>query len=263
MAALTGPSSALGSPGWMAGLDCKDANTCWIAGKHGSMLRTTDGAATWGTLKNLQNYVGYLVSAKWTGSGDTLLFGGSSGFVLRTPDGYNVSALQTGHGADQNDFACPVPGTCYAAAGGQGVLLSTDNGLTWALRPTGAPSPYFNSVACIDANTCWAAGARGQIYRTTNQGVTWQGQNADIPAQVTFNRVRMADAQHGYAVGCSDSAPATGTCAGAGAVYRTTNGVNWVPLPSFTNSDLMDLYVFSMTDVFVVDWGGAVWHSSS
>ena len=160
---LSWTTSALITPSWMAGLDCKDAATCWVAGKSGSMLRTTDGAATWGTVKNLQNYVGYLVSAQWTGSGDTVLFGGSSGFVLRTPDGYNVSALQTGSGADQNDFACPVPGTCYAAAGSQGVLLSTDNGLTWALRSTGAPSPYFNSVACTDANTCWVAGARADL----------------------------------------------------------------------------------------------------
>ena len=109
-------------------------------------------------------------------------------------------------------------------------------------------------------NTCWIAGIGGQIYRTTNQGVTWQRQSASIPSQVTFNRVRMADAQHGYAIGCSDSDPDTGACVGSGVMYQTTNGVTWVPLQSFTNSDLMDLYIFNMNDVFVIDWGGTVWH---
>jgi len=72
--------------------------------------------------------------------------------------------------------------------------------------------------------------------------------------------MRMTDAQHGYAVGCSNFSLSTGECVGAGAMYRTTDGVNWAALESFSISDLMDLYVFSMTDVFIVDWGGTVWH---
>lgn len=257
---LSWASTTLSTSSWMAGLDCKDADTCWVAGKSGAILRTTDGGSTWKTANKLQTYLGYLVSSKWTGNGDTVLFGGSSGNVLRASDGYNVSVLQTGYGTDQNDFACPAAGMCYASASSQGVLVSTDNGLTWAVRSAGAPSPYFNSVACVDANTCWVAGARGQIYRTTDKGVGWQRQSPDIPSQVTFNRVRMADAQHGYAVGCSDSNPTTGVCAGAGVIYQTTDGVNWVPLEPPPTGDLMGLYVFSMTDVFLVDWNGAVWH---
>ncbi len=257
---LTWTPSTLNTTSWMAGLDCKDANTCWIAGKPGSMRRTTDGGTKWEVLTKLQTYTGYLVSAKWTGSGDTVLFGGSSGNVLRAADGKNVSVLQTGSGTDQTDFACPAAGTCYAVASSKGVLFSSNNGLNWTLRSAGAASPYFNSVACTDANTCWIAGAGGMIYRTTNGGGTWQKQSANISSQVSFNRVRMADAQHGYAVGCSNLS--SEKCAGVGAIYRTTDGVNWVALESFSNSDLMDLYLFSMTDVFIVDWGGTVWHYS-
>jgi hypothetical protein len=254
--------STLNTTSWMAGLDCKDANTCWIAGRPGSMRRTTDGGAAWQALNKLQPYVGYLVSAKWTGNGDTVLFGGSSGFALRTPDGHNVSVLQTGYGTDQTDFSCPAAGTCYAAASSKGVLFSADDGLTWTLRSAGVASAYFNSVACTSVSTCWIAGTGGMVYRTTDGGGSWQKQSANIPSQISFNRVRMADAQHGYAVGCSNLNLSTGICVGVGVIYRTIDGVNWTALESFSNSDLMDLYVFSMTDVFIVDWGGAVWHYS-
>ena len=37
-------------------------------------------------------------------------------------------------------------------------------------------------------------------------------------------------------------------------------GVNWSQLLPFTANNLMDLYVFSMNDVFVIDWDGNVWH---
>lgn len=252
--------STLNTTSWMAGLDCKNADTCWIAGKSGAMRITTDGGTKWEALNKLQSYTGHLVSAGWTGVGDTVLFGGSSGNILRAADGFNVSVLQTGFGSDQTDFACPAAGICYAAASDKGVLFSANNGQTWVLRSAGAAAPYFNSVACTDASTCWIAGASGMIYRTTDGGSTWQRQSADIPAAVSFNRVRMADAQHGYAIGCSSTNPTTGQCSGGGALYRTTDGVHWTAREPFSSSDLMGLYVFSMTDVFIVDWGGTVWH---
>ena len=42
--------------------------------------------------------------------------------------------------------------------------------------------------------------------------------------------------------------------------FRTDDGANWSQLLPFTANNLMDLYVFSMNDVFVADWGGNVWH---
>ena len=70
----------------------------------------------------------------------------------------------------------------------------------------------------------------------------------------------MLDAQHGWAVGCTDYDYTAGECRGAGAVYRTTDGVNWTALQSFATTELMDLHVFAMDDVYVIEWGGNVWH---
>ncbi len=70
----------------------------------------------------------------------------------------------------------------------------------------------------------------------------------------------MLDAQHGYAVGCANYDPLTDTCPGGGGIYRTTDGVNWVPLQSFAASELMDLHIFSMDDVYAIEWAGTLWH---
>ena len=36
-----------GFNGWLKGLDCKDANTCFAVGQFAKFLRTTDGGTTW------------------------------------------------------------------------------------------------------------------------------------------------------------------------------------------------------------------------
>ena len=35
------------SVGFLAGLECKDASTCWVAGRGGTNLKTTNGGSTW------------------------------------------------------------------------------------------------------------------------------------------------------------------------------------------------------------------------
>jgi photosystem II stability/assembly factor-like uncharacterized protein len=250
----------LPSTSWMDGLDCKDANNCWVAGRLGSILRTTDGGASWKNGVNTSSWNRYLISAKWTGVDDTVLIGSSSGRVLRATDGLNFAAQDTGSGSDQWDFACPIAGTCLGASGGDGVILTTDNGVSWIRQAVSYDNTAYLGIACTDANTCWAAGTNGRIMFTNNRGTTWQRQGLSIPAQVKFNRIRMLDGQHGYAVGCTNYDPVSDTCPGTGGVYRTTDGVTWTPLQSFATSDLMDLYIFSMDDVYAIEWEGTLWH---
>ena len=250
----------LPSISWMDGLDCKDASTCWVAGRYGAILRTTDGGASWKNGVNASSWNRYLISAKWTGVGDTVLIGSSSGRILRATDGFTFTAQDSGSGSDQWDFACPVAGTCYGAAGSDGVLLTTDNGVTWTRQTVSFDGTAYLGISCTDTNTCWIAGTNGRIMFTNNRGVTWQRQQPGIPPQIKFNRIRMLDAQHGYAVGCVSYDPLTDTCSGGGALYRTIDGVSWTPLQSFAASELMDLHIFSMDDVYAIEWAGTLWH---
>lgn len=244
---LSWTAQTLSTLSWMDGLDCKDAAICWAAGRYGAILLTTDGGASWYGGNNVPGYGGFLMSAQWTGVGNTVLIGGGCSRILRSENGVDFYLIEAGGCYDQTDFACPVAGSCYSAAGGPAVYRTTDNGLTWLQRSTGETSAYYQGVACTSANTCWVAGANGLINYTTNGGQNWQRQGPDISSAVSFNRIRMADAQQGYAIG------------DRGVIFRTTDGQNWVQLLSFTGDDLMDLHVFAMNDVFVIDWAGRIW----
>jgi photosystem II stability/assembly factor-like uncharacterized protein len=245
---LTWELQTLNTLGWLAGLTCRDTSTCWIAGRSGTIQRTTNGGQTWGDAANNSGFGGWLVSAQWTGINNTVLTGASCSRIVRSADGFNFTLVQAPGCADQDDFACPVAGTCFSSGGEQSAFRSTDNGLTWTQLPIGGTGSYYQGISCTSATTCWAVGDGGQIQRTTDGGATWQRQQPTIPQDTVLNRVRMVDAQHGYAVG------------NGGVIFRTDNGTTWGQLLPFTANDLMDLYVFSMNDVFVVDWGGNVWH---
>ena len=178
---ITWSSQLLPSQSWMDGLDCKDSNTCWTAGRLGAILVTTNGGSTWKSAVNVSSWNRYLIAAKWTGAGDTVLIGSTAGRILRATDGLNFTAQDTGSGSDQWDFACPVADTCFSASGGDSVLLTTDNGATWTRQVLSADSTAYLGVTCTDANTCWAAGTNGRIMFTSNRGGTWQRQQSDIP----------------------------------------------------------------------------------
>jgi len=236
------------SKSWMAGLDCKDANTCWVAGRYGAIHRTTDGGATWPAVEEEPAYKGWLLSAAWSGVGDTVLVGSTHSQLLRATNGVSFTLQSLAGDADLWDIGCPLAGTCYAAASEETVFKTTDNGVNWTRKQIGTGGAAYHGVDCTSASSCWIAGSQGLIQRSTDGGASWTRLQPSIPSEINFNRVRMADATHGFAVG------------DGGVIYRTDNGTAWVQLQPFTTSDLTDLYVFSMTNVFIVDWDGRVWH---
>ena len=74
----------------------------------------------------------------------------------------------------------------------------------------------------------------------------------------------MIDAQHGYAVGCTNAAdPILEICDGQGLLLRTDDGVTWQPVPSPTTADIMDLRVTNMDNLVIADWSGKIWRGQS
>ena len=104
------------------------------------------------------------------------------------------------------------------------------------------------------------------IYRTGDAGQTWQIASG---TPLSGNRprlwnVQMVDAQHGYAVGCTNAAdPILEICNGQGLLLRTDDGVTWQTVPSPTTADIMDLYVTNMDNLVIVDWSGKIWRGQS
>src|SRR5690606_1899494 len=78
---------------------------------------------------------------------------------------------------------------------------------------------------------------------------------------MAFERVDMLDATHGYAVGCTQHDPADiAICTGEGVIYRTDDGQTWREVARQPNGSLLDVFVHTMDDFYVVDDTDTIWH---
>jgi photosystem II stability/assembly factor-like uncharacterized protein len=146
-------------------------------GDTGTILRTTDGGATWdartsGTTRNLRGLA--LVNA------NTGFAVGWYGVILRTTDGgatwdsLYLGANNDGYGVS---FADVRTGNVVA---GNYVFRTTDGGNTWEFQPL----PCNTTIYCIatpDANTATVVGYNGTILHTTTGGATWVQEVHAIP----------------------------------------------------------------------------------
>jgi hypothetical protein len=55
----------------------------------------------------------------------------------------------------------------------------------------------------------------------------------------------------------------TDRCLGKGVIYKTTDGLSWLPIASPTTADIMDVWTFGEGSVFIADWSGKIWYGST
>ncbi|MFN2167720.1 MAG: SdrD B-like domain-containing protein [Anaerolineae bacterium] len=270
-----------GTNRFQRGIACRDADTCWIAGATTPRIwRTTNGGDSWTAATIAADWTGWLWSAGWTGV-DTTILAGTSGYAnqsgrranfLRSTDGITFTAEIANDPLeiDVYDFSCPTPGVCYAAAQ-ETAFYAADNGDTWVRRP--APAARFYGIWCTDDISCWLAGGSEDdttdgvihIYRSLDGGDSWEPANAP---PLTGHRprlfnVQMADAEHGYAVGCRDAPHVlTEECQGGGLLMRTVDGFSWHQVTSPTEADITDLWVHDMGEVILLDHAGRIWRGT-
>ena len=261
---------------WLRALDCLDANTCYAVGRRGRILLTTDGGANWTQLSS-GGYGGFTYSVQHTGVGKDVLVGLTCGLnadgdwpaFLRSTNGLNFAAVTNVPGCNVKwDIDCPSAGLCYSSANNVSVYRSGNSGVTWSrsIAPTG--KQFLAAVDCTDARTCWTVGLPspstasqgGVIWQTSDSFASFQRQATDAPINHWFWDVFMLDSKHGFAGGGAYVANSDPARYSAGVLYVTEDGSTWRPLPSFTTNEIRRIWAFSMTDVFVADAGGKIWH---
>ncbi len=286
------PSTIPGTDGWARGLTCTDANNCWVTGNNSiRLLRTTDAGSTWTPFTNYSGYDKWLWSAGWTKSGTTILSGttcydpdpvegkGATANWLRSTNGQTFSgvlALPPPAGSEpgtpgtymcyvQYDIECPSANYCYSV-GKTYVWRSQNGGQNWAQTSPGALQWY--GASCTSNNTCWITGHTPFIKSTTNSGANWYANTVNgLGSTGQFWDVAMVDPKHGYAVGCSaqQTVPnmSTDRCEGKGVLYKTEDGTTWNPVTNVPAAkDYMDIWAFSMDDIYIVDFAGKIWHGA-
>ncbi len=227
-----------GISNYLFGVSFTDANNGWAVGDGGTILRTTNGGATW-TQQTSGTGWG-LNSVSFTDANNGCAVGGGyGGTILRTINGGTTWIQQTSGMSDWfslNGVSFTDANNGCAVGDGGTILQTTDGGATWTQQSSGTDNLLY-SVSFTDANNGCAVGECGIILRTTDGGTTWTQQTSGTNNYLYS--VSFLDANNGYAVG--------GYCYG-GIILRTTNGgTTWTQQTSGMNYWL-SLYSVSFTD---------------
>jgi photosystem II stability/assembly factor-like uncharacterized protein len=147
------------------GLSFVDADTGWLSGEWGTILKTVDGGATW-----KQQQSGTEVTLFGIGFSDSMngVAVGIDSTIVRTEDG-GVSWQPVPSPFDERAYyEVAVAGQIGWIAGNQGtILVSNDGGRVWKLvqTPKDIWSEWFRGVSLL-GNRGLIVGGAGKIYST-------------------------------------------------------------------------------------------------
>jgi len=214
---------------YFRGVSAVDASTAWVISDNGTVLRTTDGGATWASPGKVAGpfYAINAVNAT-TAWATTACWGGPqvepSGAIYKTTDGGATWVSQRSGKELMNAVATVSSTTAWVVGSGGIILKTTDGGDNWSekIDKTLGLMDNLRSVSAIDANTAWAA-SNGIIFKTTDGGATWARicQSLDVE----FYDVCAVDENNVWVVGRAGDASS-----GTGFIYKSTDGgATWTP----------------------------------
>jgi photosystem II stability/assembly factor-like uncharacterized protein len=187
-----------------------DNNTGYAVGANSTVIKTTDGGATWGS-KPLAGAGGprnYLKVRCATDSRCLLVADQSTG-VVRTDDGGNTGAFISFGSTPINAAAFASASQGVAGASNGAIFTSSDGGVTWT-QVGGSLGKQLTGLRATDANFGYAYGTLGALATTSNGGVTWTP--LSIPSSNSVGAASFADPNNGFALDSS------------GTLWGTTNG---------------------------------------
>lgn len=217
------------------------ANTGYLVGDSGIILKTTNGAASFttqlsGTYENL-----YTVYFTGTDTGYVL---GNNGLILKTINGGTTWTSQTS-GTSWGLHAIFFTSVQTGYVGGDGglILKTTNGGITWTPETTNVYT-MFRSIYFTGTDTGYAVGysAGGGILKTTNGGTTWTVKYNQ--SNVNFNSVWFTSADTGYVAGI----------AGNGFIMKTMDGGNNWSIQLNGNLGIFALYFTSKTTGYALGY---------
>ena len=241
-----------GSTARLRGLSVVSRTVAWASGTGGTVLRTTDGGATWASVGPPGTSTLQFRDIEATSDRHAVILSIGSGAESRiyvTDDGGASWTV-----AFQNPEDSPAFYDCMAFTTPQrGLALSdpvdgvfrlqetTDGGHTWSLvDPAGMPPAQGTEFAFAASGTCLTAG-QGQttylgtggidpprIFVSKDRGHTWSVTTAPLiggPSAGVFS-VRFRDRHNGIAVGGDFANP---TSALGNAAWSSDGGITWRP----------------------------------
>jgi len=213
------------------GLSAIDAQTAWVSGTTGTVLRTTDGGTSWSSVgppgtaalqfRDIEAFdATHAVILSIGAGGDSRVYvtkdGGTSwtlGFQNDDPAAFYdcMTFFDRQHGLAMSD---PPDGAFR-------IIATDDGGLSWHVVDTDMPpalpgeAGFAASGQCLvhkGPNDVWLAsggGATARVYHSTDRGVHWTVADTPIPSSPSAGIFALAftDPLHGIAVGGDFLAP--------------------------------------------------------
>jgi photosystem II stability/assembly factor-like uncharacterized protein len=219
-----------------------DADTGFVVGEDGILLRTTDGGNSWDT-RRIDDYIGYgwldvfdLFAITFTDkqTGWTVGAGYYGNQIYKTTDcgrtwQWNEQVVLPKIYSGLFDICFTDKNHGFITGDLGSFLKTTDGGATWQYQNLSEKYQkedyqFFNSIFFTDSITGWIVGGNGSIdshyggviLTTTNGGEIW----AEVDSNKSYGqlyKIRFSDRNRGWFVGQS------------GMIYRTTDvGGNWI-----------------------------------
>ncbi|MBK8698519.1 MAG: hypothetical protein IPN29_02840 [Saprospiraceae bacterium] len=210
-----------------------DISTGWVAGENGTIMKTTDGGATWavqtsGITSTIRSIFFLDANNGWAC--------GDGGSILRTLDGGTSWTPQSSPFTTQYNSIRFATATTGWLVGAGNVLLKTINGGdTWVQQQNQGVSMWGLEV--LTTLSAWTCGGFNNTQGSptllkTNNGTNWSPQNnSGVSSFITFNDIRFTDANNGWIVG------------GSGIIRHTTDGgaSPWTSQNSGTQAELLSV----------------------
>lgn len=154
-----------------------NANTGWVLGFNGSVLKTTNGGINWFS-QSPNSSIGYL-SCSFLNM-DTGWICGSNNAIYKTTNGGN-SWINQSYSSSSRLFSICFPSENIGfAVGDYGLIIKTTNGgQSWEKKILGLTNNLID-VEFINSNTGWIIGDNGVIIKTISGGNEWVFQSSGI-----------------------------------------------------------------------------------
>jgi photosystem II stability/assembly factor-like uncharacterized protein len=154
----------------------------FIGGDGGTILKTTNGGATWVDLDATLDAPYSPLCLEMIN--ETHGFLGGHSFLQATFDGGVNWTFVDGFAPGDGTFAFReiqfINNNLAFACGDQGAIwISEDGGITWTLQATGT-TESIQDIRMIDANIGFACGFNGVAIKTENGGDTWTNMTTEI-----------------------------------------------------------------------------------
>jgi len=228
-----------------------DSLTGTAVGDAGTILRTTDGGATW--KKQYSGINASLVGVSFSDVNHGMVIVDSNNVLYTNNGGSTWIRERFTQYFIYYDFlsVADIDSMHAVVVTNRGIYRTVDGGATWGqvLNQTGLTSVSFANASVGIAIGYWNSSPL--VFRTTDAGATWINQNGvfnNPPVGFSFTSISVPDTNIAIAI-TSDKY-----------VYRTEDGgKNWSPqtFPSNENVNLSNVsFADSMTGVIVADNGG-------